>query len=134
MCSVAADFLTTNEGDARELGDEDDENYFLEEIRVEDLAVELGVDSSMMAAYSDDTLGRLKVRCCFVPGSGRRRVCPVYWSPKKRYRTKLFSCSVLDRCLIRHSDLDVSAHATHAQRRIGRPLVQSRRRSTWCQR
>lgn len=58
MCVVVPDFLTTNEGDARELGEEDDENYFSEEIRVEDLAMELGVDSSM---YKDDTLGRLKV-------------------------------------------------------------------------
>lgn len=69
VCVVAADFLTTNEGDARELGEEDDENYFNEEIRVGELAMELGVDSSM---YKDDTLGRLKVRC----GLLRAMVCP----------------------------------------------------------
>ncbi|CAM9741422.1 unnamed protein product [Hapterophycus canaliculatus] len=53
-------FLTTNEGDHRELGDEDDENYYNEEIRVEDLAAELGYDNTI-APYNDDTLGRLKV-------------------------------------------------------------------------
>lgn len=55
------DFLTTNEGNARELGEEDDENYYNEEIRVEDLAVELGYDADV-APYNDDTLGRLKVK------------------------------------------------------------------------
>ncbi|CAM9455398.1 unnamed protein product, partial [Scytosiphon promiscuus] len=44
----------------RELGDEDDDNYYNEEIRVEDLAAELGYDNSI-APYNDDTLGRLKV-------------------------------------------------------------------------
>jgi len=66
--STIADFITTNEGDARELGEEDDENYFSEEIRVEDLATVLGYDATK-APYNDDTLGRLKVGAYFQPAS-----------------------------------------------------------------
>ena len=55
-----ADFLTANEGDAREYGEEDTPEFFTDETRVADLAVELGLDATT-APYSDDALGRLKV-------------------------------------------------------------------------
>ncbi|CAM9613676.1 unnamed protein product, partial [Hapterophycus canaliculatus] len=53
-------FLTANEGDAREYGEEDTADFFTDETRVEDLAIELGLDATM-SPYNDDTLGRLKV-------------------------------------------------------------------------
>lgn len=55
------DFLTANEGDAREYGEEDTPEFFTDETRVADLAVALGFDATM-APYTDDALGRLKVR------------------------------------------------------------------------
>lgn len=55
------DFLTANEGDAREYGEEDTPDFFKDETRVGDLAIELGLDATM-APYADDALGRLKVR------------------------------------------------------------------------
>lgn len=57
---ASSDFLTANEGDAREYGEEDTAEFFTDETRVEDLAIELGLDATM-APYNDDTLGRLKV-------------------------------------------------------------------------
>ncbi|CAN0424076.1 unnamed protein product [Ascophyllum nodosum] len=51
-------FLTANEGDSREYGDEDDEGFYTDEIRVEDLAEELGVNGTL---YGETMLGRLKV-------------------------------------------------------------------------
>ncbi|CAM9565311.1 unnamed protein product [Pylaiella littoralis] len=53
-------FLIANEGDAREYGEEDTDSFFADEIRVGDLAVEMGLNSTE-APYSDDALGRLKV-------------------------------------------------------------------------
>lgn len=57
---LAADFLTANEGDGREYGEEDTPEFFTDETRVGDLAVELGFNASV-APYTDDLLGRLKV-------------------------------------------------------------------------
>lgn len=54
------DFLTANEGDSREYGDEDDSSFYTDEVRVEDLAVELGLDTTM-SPYDETNLGRLKV-------------------------------------------------------------------------
>ncbi|CAN0237761.1 unnamed protein product, partial [Laminaria digitata] len=55
-------FVTANEGDGREFGeDEDAADYYTDEIRVEDLAVELGYDATV-APYDEANLGRLKVR------------------------------------------------------------------------
>lgn len=51
-------FLTANEGDGREYGDEDTDGFYTDEIRVEDLADELGVNDTM---YGETMLGRLKV-------------------------------------------------------------------------
>eukprot|EP00904_Undaria_pinnatifida_P006682 jgi/Undpi1/3143/HiC_scaffold_15.g06517.m1 len=53
-------FVTANEGDGREYGDEDASNYYTDEIRVEDLAVELGFDATE-SPYDETNLGRLKV-------------------------------------------------------------------------
>ncbi|CBJ25800.1 alkaline phosphatase [Ectocarpus siliculosus] len=53
-------FLTANEGDGREYGEEDTEEFFTDEIRVEDLATELGLDATM-TPYTPEALGRLKV-------------------------------------------------------------------------
>ncbi|CAM9455187.1 unnamed protein product [Scytosiphon promiscuus] len=53
-------FLTANEGDAREYGEEDTADFFTDETRVGDLAIELGLDATM-APYNDEALGRLKV-------------------------------------------------------------------------
>ena len=56
------DFVTANEGDGREFGeDEDAADYYTDEIRVEDLAVELGYDATV-APFDEANLGRLKVR------------------------------------------------------------------------
>lgn len=66
MCAAGSDnlfvdFLTANEGDGREYGEEDTPEFFTDEIRVADLAVELGLDATAHP-YTDDALGRLKVR------------------------------------------------------------------------
>eukprot|EP00752_Nemacystus_decipiens_P017246 g15450.t1 len=53
-------FITANEGDGREYGEEDTPEFFTDETRVADLAVELGLDATM-APYTEDALGRLKV-------------------------------------------------------------------------
>ncbi|CAN0549765.1 unnamed protein product, partial [Laminaria digitata] len=53
-------FLTANEGDAREFGDEDDSTFYTDEVRVEDLAEELGLDVTV-SPYDETNLGRLKV-------------------------------------------------------------------------
>lgn len=58
VCGSNEDFLTANEGDGREYGDEDDEGFYTDEIRVEDLAEELGVNGTL---YGETMLGRLKV-------------------------------------------------------------------------
>eukprot|EP00903_Cladosiphon_okamuranus_P012016 g11282.t1 len=53
-------FLTANEGDGREYGEEDTPEFFTDETRVGDLAEELGLNITM-SPYSEDALGRLKV-------------------------------------------------------------------------
>lgn len=56
-----SDFVTANEGDGREFGeDEDAADYYTDEIRVEDLAVALGYDATV-APFDEANLGRLKV-------------------------------------------------------------------------
>lgn len=55
-----ADFLTANEGDSREYGDEDSDDFYTDEARVEDLAIDLGFDATQ-SPYDDANLGRLKV-------------------------------------------------------------------------
>lgn len=55
-----SDFLTANEGDSREYGVEGTDGFFTDEIRVGDLAEELGLDPDD-SPYSDDALGRLQV-------------------------------------------------------------------------
>lgn len=67
------DFITANEGDSREYGDEgssDPDEFFTDETRVENLAEELGYDKDV-APYNDDTLGRLKVPCALLVYAGR---------------------------------------------------------------
>lgn len=54
-------FVTTNEGDGREYGEEGTPGFYTDETRVADLAVELGLDPTL-PPYTDDTLGRLVVR------------------------------------------------------------------------
>lgn len=62
MCSCPmaffTDFVTANEGDGREYGEENTDTFYTDEIRVEDLAIELGLNDTM---YSEANLGRLKV-------------------------------------------------------------------------
>eukprot|EP00904_Undaria_pinnatifida_P006684 jgi/Undpi1/3145/HiC_scaffold_15.g06519.m1 len=53
-------FLTANEGDAREYGDEDSADFYTDETRVADLAEEFGLDVTE-SPYDDANLGRLKV-------------------------------------------------------------------------
>ncbi|CAM9235769.1 unnamed protein product, partial [Laminaria digitata] len=53
-------FITANEGNERLFGDDKDSEYFSDEIRVQDLAVELGMDATVWP-YDETNLGRLKV-------------------------------------------------------------------------
>lgn len=69
--TTAEDFLTANEGDAREYGDKDDSSFYTDEVRVEDLVEDLGLDVTM-PPYDDANLGRLKV--------GKLTARAVHWS------------------------------------------------------